>query len=123
MSPSEHDLQSQIIMHLNSFIPGCLCVEYYNGATFRIMGKMGGRFVGIFNTKNKNNRPDGFPDVIGVVNGKPFAIEVKLANTIWTSKTYASKEQKEMHEKMNSLGWKATVCRSITEAVDFVKSL
>ena len=86
-----------------------MAVTYYNGA---VLNPTRQRFQ-----KAGLDRPNGFPDIIGVFHGRAFAIEVKSPTG------RLSPAQKLVHKKMEDKGWPVGVCRSVDEAASFIASL
>lgn len=58
----------------------------------------------------------GLPDILGVYQGKFYALEVKRPGQLHT----LSKKQAYMLEKIKRAGGRATVVTSVREALDFV---
>lgn len=104
----EIELQAMVLDYLN-IIPGCLAVEYFNGGKYH---PDAGRFL-----QNNRHRPKGMPDIVGVINGRPFGIELKVG------KGKTSKEQPLIHRKMRSVGWPVSICRSFNEAREFIQGI
>jgi hypothetical protein len=84
-----------------------MAVEFYNQAKFNLKRKC-------FIATSKANRPPGMPDIVGIINGITYWIEVK------TAKGRVSLSQAAMHLTMHDLGWHVAVCRSIHDAKTFV---
>lgn len=99
---SESSLQKLMVEYLNH-LPGCMAVSYYNGA---VKGR-----------RKNSDRPNGFPDIVGALNGRAFAIEVKVPFGV------VSQEQVAMHKIMQLKGWPVRVCHSIDEVQAFIWEL
>lgn len=106
----ERGLQSAFIRTLN-MLHECMAVSYYSGAIFDPRAK-------VFRRRSKNDdRPPGFPDIVGVYRGRAFAIEVKTDTGVLSS------DQKRMHELMRRRGWPVAVCRTVGEVLLFINGL
>lgn len=117
-SLKERQIQRAFIAFINRHRHG-MAVEYYNGAVFDPKGPVPGfrgMFKGYYRAKT-SDRPNGFPDIVGVWYGKPFAIEVKK------EKEKPSTEQLLMHQIMNDKGWPVAVCRNFSDLEAFLNQI
>lgn len=102
----EKHIQAGILHYLNT-VPGCIALQIYNGAVYD-------QRQGRYRANNNKFRPKGIPDIMGSFNGRPIAIEVK------TTSGRLSLEQVAMHAVLQSFGWHIAVCRSVSDAQEFL---
>ena len=101
---TEHDIQNSIRLELSRL----------GFVTFRVnVGKVKLQDGRWFDT----GLPKGFSDLIAIMDGKVYFLEVK------TSKGRASKEQLNFIEQMKARGCKAGIVRSVDDAIELCKEV
>ena len=105
-SNEEHHIQSAICQYLDA-------MKYYYFA----IPNGGNRDAATGSILKKEGVKAGAADLCILIPGSPVFVEVK------TSKGYQQKSQKAFQEKVESLGFKYFIWRSVDDAVSFVKSI
>jgi len=100
-------------------------LDYLTTVTGAFMWK--NQNIGVFDPKAKVFRKNhskhqmkGISDILGVINGKMVAIEVKKPKTEMAAKTYATKAQVDFLAKVRANGGHGLVARSVADVQEFI---
>jgi len=112
---SEKQIESAILDYMN-IQKGCFAFKVNTAGVFDPSRK-------VFRTNKNRHLHNGTSDIIGVYQGRMFAIEVKRPKTADKQKTYASKQQKEFIQRVKACGGCGYVARSIEDARNIILDL
>lgn len=74
----------------------------------------------VFRKNHSKHQMKGISDILGVINGKMVAIEVKKPTTEIAAKTYPTRAQKDFLAKVRANGGYGCVARSIEDVEEFL---
>jgi hypothetical protein len=112
--PTERQVQRAILQMAGLCFPRVLIHHSPNGA--QLAGNAAARFKQIGALKGDGFK-NGFPDLLCLwAGGRGAFLEVKRPKGSATSDA-----QKEMHDRLNAMGWPCRVVKSVEEAYEFLK--
>jgi penicillin-binding protein-related factor A (putative recombinase) len=105
----EKEIQNSILDYL-SYLPNCFVFPIYNGAVYDPTRR---RF-----RKPGKHYKKGVPDILGIYQGRPLAIEVKTPER----RNRLSPEQKQFLAEYGAHGGIAFSCCSLDECIEKLKA-
>ena len=112
---TEKEIESSILDYMN-LQNGCFAFKINTAGIWDPSKK-------VYRTNKNRHIHNGTSDILGVYQGRFFAIEVKRPKTDTNQKTQASKNQKAFLEKVSACGGCGYVARSVDDAREILLDL
>ncbi len=112
MAQTEKQIENDILDYLST-VPNCFCWKNQNIGVFDPKAK-------VFRKNHSKHQMKGISDILGVINGKMVAIEIKKPKTEMAAKTYPTRAQKDFLAKVRDNGGHGLVARSVADVEEFL---